>query len=183
MAMSLRDWVKEECDQYGTDAVLSDDFIDETLRKHRILEIDRIAAALNSNDSAVEVNPDIRRVLISLTDLQGTKQFYGHSYVYHLHPDGLEVEVDEVPVASFEFYPRSLSLDFIAPRPEADPEVVITGHIVDMAAVMVECLYSLASRISTLANVKDREFSKVANRIRESANVTWRPKIIRRLNL
>ena len=86
--------------------------------------------ALNSNDSAVEVNPDTRRVLISLTDLQSTKQFYGHSYVYHLHPDGLEVEVDEVPVASFEFYPRSLSLDFIAPRPEADPEVVITGHIV-----------------------------------------------------
>ena len=180
--MSLRDWVKEECDQYGTDAVLSDSFIDETLRKHRLLEVERIAAALNSNDAGVEVDSDTRRVLITLTDLQGTKQFYGHSYVYHLHPDGLEVQVDEVPVASFEFYPRSLSLDFIAQRPEAEPDVVITGHIVNIAAAMVECLYSLASRISTLANVKDREFSRVANRIRESANVTWRPRVIRRVN-
>jgi hypothetical protein len=181
MGMSLREWVKEECDQYGSDAILSDAFIDETLRKHRLLEPERIAAAINSNDTEIQVDSSSRRVAIPLTDLQGTRQFYGHSYIYHLHPVGLEVLVNEAPVASYEFFPRSLSLDFLAPRPEAEPVVVIRGHIVDMAAVMVECLYSLASRISTLANVKDREFSRVANRIRESANVTWRPRIIRRV--
>lgn len=187
MALGLRDWVKEELDQLNpTDQVLTDSYIDTLIAKHRIVDQRRVYNHLNRDDRRGDWTRESRtlggRVRITLTDLRGTKQHYGHGYTYFLHPDGFEVRVDDVVIsaANYTFDPSTMTLSFTVPRAEADPVVTIAGHPVDMRAVLLGAANSLAMRIETLVEADGSNYRATAKAIRSGARQSFGSRIVRR---
>ena len=166
---TLQHMVQEEWDFPAdvTHHLIQPTDITEIIRVGRLLDPDRVWAAINTADASsglVNVNDTTGQVTFALTDTTGLKQVYGHRYTYYLWPDPPAVYVGGVLVApaNYTWRPFSMSLEFALPLVASLPLVTVVGHLVDMQEVYARAGNMLLTKYSQLSNVKGNEFDRLA---------------------
>jgi hypothetical protein len=183
MVTSLTTWLKTIFDQ--TDPLTQnpdDPTIDQILRNHRVRNPTRAEEMIAFADGDADVDSETGQVTVTLHDLDGTQQYYGHDYTYNFYSGLFNVLVDDVVVnpADYVYSPLSMDLDFHAPLTGTNRTVQVRGHILRLRMAILEYGKMIILGLSTLPSVRDGEFERLASRIERTMNGQYGSRIIRR---
>lgn len=183
MITSLTTWLRMKLDEHvPTDEILANADIEQILLNHRVRDPDRAELLLNPEDTGTDIDSETGMVELRLRDLRGTKQYYGHDYIYYFHPDGFGLTVNDVAVGAglYTFSPISVDVMFTAPRTEASPDVRIQGHLLNWRAAMMEAGNTIILKLARQPSIKRNEFEWLVRRFRKELNSQYKPKRVRR---
>jgi hypothetical protein len=184
MYVSLVDWIKVTFSQDAPIAAqneITPTEIEQLMLLSRILDPTRASKMANSRDTVYKVSDATAKVTITMRDLDGAYQYFGHGYNYWFHPDHFDVLVNDVVVDDhlYYFYPVDLSLTFLVPRAAADV-VKVRGHVMDKNKLMWGVASQWLLKISMVGDIESAVFERMQNRFNRMCNRLYGPRMLRR---